>query len=112
MGAGRSKVFFDQPKDRRGKPSIKNADIQACAERNKIEESGTEMGRRPLFDRAMTGAERKHRWRERHRHRLPWEEQAELEGLSKWEASAFEPSAPGLCFEPDLSQLSTQEGLD
>jgi hypothetical protein len=33
------------------------------------------MGRKPMFGRAMTPAERKRRWREHHRKRLPWEEE-------------------------------------
>ena len=49
------------------------------------------MGRRPIADRALTNAERKRRWRERHRERLwPEDDQAILDELREWEASAFD----------------------
>lgn len=50
------------------------------------------MGRKPIFDRPMTYAERKRRSRELHRHRLGWPEDHPFNSeIKEWEASAFEP---------------------
>ena len=52
------------------------------------------MGRKSIFDRAMTDAERKRRPRDRHRHRVEWAEDYPFNSdLREWEESAFEPPA-------------------
>jgi hypothetical protein len=38
----------------------------------------------------MTGTERKRRWKEAHRTRLPWETEEQYEGLRAWELSGIE----------------------
>jgi hypothetical protein len=53
-------------------------------------ETPRRVGRPCLGERAMTNAELSKRWRERHRYRLPWEDDVPFHsGLREWEASAL-----------------------
>jgi len=59
---------------------------------NKKGKRGTKKWRRRIFGQAMSGTERKRRWRELHRFRLAWpEDRPFFPEFREWEASAFEP---------------------